>query len=264
MSLHNVEVCHLSYAQVCECVNEQDSLCLCDYAEGYDMLMRKGHNVIWVMNSENAHEASLCEEKISYVVEDYEEAEYDYYLKVWQRYAHIPWDILSTDRCFVKEMDVTDIDALYELYSDKSVCKYMEDLYADEDEELNYIRKYIENIYSYYGFGVWNIYRKEDSRLIGRAGYSFRPGLEYPEIGFMIGAPYQRMGYAYEVCSKILQLGYGQLGFDDVCALVKDGNEASIALLHKLGFTVNSKQPRYITDNEEYICMIKSKKISKE
>ena len=72
--------------------------------------------------------------------------------------------------------------------------------------------------------------------LIGRAGFNFRPGYDEVELGFVIGYPFWRNGYAYEVCSHLLQLGKAVFEFEKVQALVDKENTASICLLEKLGF----------------------------
>ena len=57
-----------------------------------------------------------------------------------------------------------------------------------------------------------------------------------PELGFIIGVPWQRKGYAYEVCSAILKYAKEELDFEKVISFVMEENKASIALCEKLGF----------------------------
>ena len=64
-----------------------------------------------------------------------------------------------------------------------------------------------------------------------------RDGYEEPELGYVIGTEYQRKGYAYEVCKGILKYAGECLGYTQVGALVHRENQASIALLKKLGFS---------------------------
>lgn len=54
------------------------------------------------------------------------------------------------------------------------------------------------------------------------------------ELGYHIFTPYRRQGYAEEVCRIILD--YAEQEYEcPVCAYVETGNEASAALLEKLG-----------------------------
>ena len=184
-----------------------------------------------------------------YAVEGTEDIEWEYLQKVYQRFAKEPWDITQTQRCLIREMCIEDVDDLYELYDSPLVTRYMEGLFPEREQEKQYIQDYIKNVYEYYDFGTWLIHRKEDGRLIGRAGFNYRPGFEEVELGFVIGEPYWRMGYAYEVCSHLLEIGRLVYEFEKVQALVKKENEASICLLKKLGFHYEEE---IVLDGEEY------------
>ena len=69
------------------------------------------------------------------------------------------------------------------------------------------------------------------------------------ELGFVIGEPYWRKGYAYEVCSHLMEIGKCAYEFEKVQALVKKENEASKGLLKKLGFIYIED---ILWDGEEY------------
>ena len=176
--------------------------------------------------------------------------DWEYFNKVYQRFCGEPWSITETARCSIREMAVTDVDELYELYSGPNVTRYMEGLFADREKEVQYIEDYIENIYKYYGFGTWLIHRKEDGKLIGRAGFSYRPGYDEAELGFVISEPFWRQGYAYEVCSHLMKLASDVYELERVQALVKKENTASVGLLEKLGFVQKSMVD---VDGESYL-----------
>lgn len=227
-----------------EYIGQKECLIVCDAYDSYITLSKAHMAILFAASEDNRQELSLfADECPHYVVEDYLEAPADYYIKIYERFVGIPWDIMSTARCNVREMCPSDIDDMYELYEDKSVCRFMEDLFDNRDVELKYINDYIKNIYDYYGFGTWNIYRSSDGRLIGRAGFNYRPDFDSPELGFMIGAKYQHEGYAYEVCHALMELARTELGFDKIYALVHPDNHASLKLLDKLGFIPDSERP---------------------
>lgn len=174
-------------------------------------------------------------------LEDPEEVEEEYLEKVYRRLKGLPWNILETDRCLIRETTPEDVEAFYQIYHDPAITEYMEDLYPEKAAEEAYIREYIEKIYTYYEFGVWTIVEKQSNVVIGRAGFSFRAGYEDPEIGFIIGVPWQRKGFAFEVCKAILDYGRHILHFGTIQALVETGNEASLRLCDKLGFGIVSE-----------------------
>lgn len=173
----------------------------------------------------------------SWLVEDLEEVDRESLELVYRRLAGLPWEILETVRCRVRETTVEDVDSFYRIYAEPSITEYMEDLFADRDEEIAYTRDYIEKVYAFYGYGMWTILEKESGAVIGRAGIIWREGYDVPELGFVIGVPWQRRGYAYEVCEAILRYAKEELGMERMQALVRTGNENSIRLCEKLGFT---------------------------
>ncbi len=172
---------------------------------------------------------------IPYVATDPEELEYTYLLRVWQRYRGIPWKILETDRCVIRETTVEDVEDFYRIYAVPSITKYMEDLFQDPQEEVEYTKTYIEKVYNLYGYGIWTVCLKGDGRVIGRAGVTDREGYEDPELGYMIAAPCQRQGYALEVCRAICTYAREELGFTRLQVLTEPENSASTALCEKLG-----------------------------
>ncbi|MCR4991275.1 MAG: GNAT family N-acetyltransferase [Lachnospiraceae bacterium] len=165
----------------------------------------------------------------------------DYLLKIHQRFNNIPWKILETERLIVRETTVDDVDRFYEIYDDPSTTHYIEPLFENRNEEIEYTKNYIEKVYGFFGYGIWTVINKADGKIIGKAGITDRDGFDAPEIGFVIASEYRRMGYAYEVCEAILDYAQKELGSSTIRALVKPQNDISIHLLENLGFTITRK-----------------------
>ena len=72
---------------------------------------------------------------VDMIVEGFEEVDADFLEKVYQRYHRIPWTILETDRCVIRELTLDDLDALFELYGDGGIDKYTDPLYPYEEEK---------------------------------------------------------------------------------------------------------------------------------
>ena len=174
---------------------------------------------------------------VDMVVEGFEEVDADFLEKMYQRHHRIPWTILETERCVVRELSLDDLEGLFALYADDGMDAYTEPLYPYE-EEKEFQRAYIENMYRYFGYGMWLVFEKETNALIGRAGLEHR---EYNdvvelELGYLIGRKYQGKGYATEVCKAILDYAKENAGFTRINTVIQDGNDVSIALSKKLGF----------------------------
>ena len=56
------------------------------------------------------------------------------------------------------------------------------------------------------------------------------------ELGFAFGRDHQGQGYAAEAATALLRLGFDDLGFHRISAVVVEGNAASTRLLGRLGF----------------------------
>ncbi len=211
-----------------------------DDASCVKLLRQEGWPVLAILHEDNrAQDLSGA----LYACEEPQELDADYMDRVFRRYMRIPWDVLQTERCFIRETVPEDVPFFYKIYSAPSVTQYTEGLYPEIEQEKKYINDYIDNVYSFYNFGVWTIIKDDTDEIIGRAGFSYREGYEEPEIGFVIGVPWQRQGYAEEVCRAVLKYGYEELGFTEVQALVKPDNQASVALCRKLGFELKQEVP---------------------
>ncbi len=211
----------------------------------------------------------------AYAVEKPEELDMDFYEKVYRRERNIPWDILETDRCLVREMIPEDGADFAEMYRNPEISRYMKDFHDDAEGEAKYISEYQQQ-YRFCEYGVWSVVLKETGQVVGRAGFSdvearmgtafitavesnFKagksPGAEadcgaekspmtctraesagIPCLGYMIGVPWQNQGIAYEVCRAILDYAKEELGFEQVQLFVEESNLASLHLSERLGF----------------------------
>lgn len=240
----------MSYFRQIEIDGQDDGgiLFVTDEADTAKKLRERGEAVLVYL-----HEGSRDQDfsEFRFAVEDPEGLEIDYIEKVYRRCKGLPWNVLETDRCLIRETVPEDVEAFYEIYSNPVITEFMEDLYPDKEQEKAYIRDYIEKIYGFYGYGVWTVTEKNSGAVIGRAGFSYREGCDTPELGFVIGAPWQRKGYAGEVCGAILKYGWEELGFEAVQALVEPANEASLRLCDSLGF--RAEQEVFVNGREFFL-----------
>ena len=224
-----------------------ETLYISDHEEITKELLEENANVlVWLHKENRDKNLSFA----PYAVENIEEMDFTYAERIYQRFHNLPWKIAETNRCIIREMTEEDLDAVYEVYEAPSVTKYMEGLYDNREEELEYTRSYIQNAYRFWGYGTWVIERKEDHKVIGRVGFNLRDGYEEVELGFVIMEQEQRKGYAYECCKAVLELGKAEYEFEKVQTLVREGNEASKNLCKKLGFRFSEK---VVEENREYL-----------
>lgn len=228
-----------------------------EYKEKEVLYITDSEKVMRKLQGHNRYTAALLHDNnqeedffgVPYAITDIGEQTFASLEKAYLRLSGQPWTVMETARCIIREMTVDDVDSFYKIYEEPAITRYMENLYEDREEEKEYTKEYIEKIYGFYGYGLWTIVDKGSGEIMGRAGLSWREGFPVPELGFVIASPYQRRGYAYEVCSAIVAYGREELGFGQIQALICKENTASISLCSKLGFvyrdTVEDKGQLY-------------------
>lgn len=233
-------------------IENEEYVILTDEAAIARECSEKGQPYLFLLTEENKHESLPMG---AYCIENIEDVNDDYLDKVYRRAKGLPWQIITTDRLQIREITVEDVPRLYELYADEAVTRYMEPLFPTIEQEEEYTRDYIQNIYHFYGYGMWLITLKESGEVIGRAGLEYKEGFDGLELGFMLGMDYQHKGYAYEACKAVLDYAREELEQTCFYAVVHEENEASLRLCDRLGFQRGTENTReYIPDN--YIRMM--------
>ena len=173
------------------------------------------------------------------VVEGFEEVDFYFLERIYQRKHGLPWRVIETERTYLREMTVEDVDALYEIYAQEGMTDFIEPLCEKREDEIAYTKAYIENMYVYYGYGMWLVCDRENGEIIGRAGLNTQEIEDeiVLEMGYLIRQEYQRQGYAYEVCTAIMDYAKEASGFSELSCLVEEENHPSLGLLQKLGFS---------------------------
>lgn len=89
---------------------------------------------------------------------------------------------------------------------------------------------------------------KSDGRIIGSINLSqiFRAGFQSAYMGYYVGADYARQGYMTEAVGLALDYAFRALKLHRVEANIQPHNQASIALVKRLGFTLEGYSRRYL------------------
>lgn len=177
--------------------------------------------------------------KASYVVYDEEDIDDDLLELVCARKYNEPLVISETGKFIIREMTVGDLPHLYELYQTLSDCPYVEPLYEYEDEKAFTI-KYIENMYGFFGYGLWLVFDKKTGELVARAGIENRSidGQNCQELGYLVKKSCQGKHVAWEVMNHIVDIAKDRFGLEELYICTEKTNNPSIQLALKLGFTL--------------------------
>lgn len=237
-------------------IQPENTLILCDSGERIRTLQKMGFCTAGYSHAGNRSEQFRG---VSYIIQEPDLVDFDSYEKIYERGAGLPWTILKTRRCLVREFTVDDLEGIYSLYDDRARM-FLEPPSEDRAHEREILQAYIERIYGLYGFGHWAVLTRDPAApgtmdplapgtLIGRIGFSAVTadkeaqaaalgvsGID-ADFGFLVAASCRGTGIAQEVCEALLRYGFECLGFLRVSADADPRNGASIRLLQKLGFT---------------------------
>ena len=177
--------------------------------------------------------------KASYVVYDEEDIDDDLLELVCARKYNEPLVISETGKFIIREMTVGDLPHLYELYQTLSDCPHVEPLYEYEDEKAFTI-KYIENMYGFFGYGLWLVFDKKTGELVAREGNENRSidGQNCQELGYLVKKSWQGKHVAWEVMNHIVDIAKDRFGLEELYICTEKTNNPSIQLALKLGFTL--------------------------
>lgn len=106
---------------------------------------------------------------------------------------------------------------------------------SDLTKAGEYIRDSIISSYDKNGFGLYLVELKNHSIPIGLCGILKRDEKNAPDIGFALLPEFYRMGYTLEAAESVLRYAREQLNLPVIRGLVHPENNASRALLKKIG-----------------------------
>ena len=162
--------------------------------------------------------------------------------------------MIETERLFLRKPKKSDAKALLEAYSDPEVMRYIG---LGETFDLEQTRAWLDKALRRWkadGFGHYVIERKEDGRVLGRAGFlvwnpdTWETGTlaelgehSVVELGWMLAREHWENGYAVEAALALRDFGFAELGFTRLISLILRGNDASVRVAEKIG-------SRYVRD----------------
>lgn len=149
-----------------------------------------------------------------------------------------PLSTFETERLILRPTDLRDAPFILELLNTPKWLQYIGDRNVKTlGDAKDYINKKIIPDFERLGYCNYTVIRKEDDVKIGSCGLYDRPGLEGVDIGFAFLPAYEKMGYAYESASRVLEAGVGQYKLKKINAITTKENYLSQKLLEKLGLT---------------------------
>ena len=158
-----------------------------------------------------------------------------HFLKIKDDIKHISENSLFTERLLLRPWDEMDVEKLFELAKEPEIghcCGW--EPHKDIRDSLFALHNFLEVK------EVYAICLKETGRIVGSIGLHFDSRLiknkNECELGFWIGKPHQRNGYAFEAAKEIIRHAFIDLGVRLIWCSYHEGNNKSKGLQEKLGF----------------------------
>lgn len=158
---------------------------------------------------------------------------------------------LQTPRLSLRRFTPGDVDALYRIFSNPAVTKFIGDGQPASREETAIALDSIIRHWTRHGFGRWAIIDRESGELIGCGG--LRSLFGTPELVYLFAEEAWGRGLATEVGREILKYGFEARGFDHIVAITKPDNVASIHVMQKLGMRFEMDATYYGFEVVQYV-----------
>lgn len=142
---------------------------------------------------------------------------------------------LQTSRLLLRPYTAADVDALYRLWTDAAVRKYLwDDEVISRERAAATVAASVADAASR-GFGQWGVCWPATGEVIGFCG--FRPSAEdgVPELLYGLVPSFWGKGLATEAARAVLEFGFDVLDLARVIATTEAPNAASWHVLERLG-----------------------------
>jgi RimJ/RimL family protein N-acetyltransferase len=142
--------------------------------------------------------------------------------------------IIETARLVMRAPSKRDLDGIVELANNAKVAEMTATIphpYTMQDAKA-----WLEKVSSGRGHSMV-LYAKGETRvLVGVAGFGHRGEEHNPEIGYWIGEPHWRQGFATEASRALIDHAFSETDIDALSASCRINNESSRRVIEKCGF----------------------------
>jgi ribosomal-protein-alanine N-acetyltransferase len=180
-------------------------------------------------------------------------------MKAQKPNEHSTYPVIETERLLLRMFRAEDLDAVYHLFSDADVQKYLSVENKRTREQLKVTLKNLVNRWDERGFGVWCVTEKKSAEVIGYCGFQYFENKPEVEIMFAFLKGFWGKGFATEAANASLRFWFEELTLEKMFAATSPGNTASRRVLDKIGmrFVEPSNHYRmelvtYSTSRNEY------------
>ncbi|MFN8201722.1 MAG: GNAT family N-acetyltransferase [Solirubrobacteraceae bacterium] len=147
---------------------------------------------------------------------------------------------LHTDRLEIRPFVLADRAAMQPIYDDPEVMRHI----TGGGDPRGWVASYVRDQRTR-GFTFWAVVERATGDIIGEAGLAPFDDGRRVELGYLLRRDRWGRGLATEAARAILDAAFTDLGAREVMAVVDEGNDASLNVLRKLGFSEVGRRRRH-------------------
>ena len=182
---------------------------------------------------------------------------------IYEIFSNIP--SIRTERLMLRGMRELDAEDMFEYASDPEVTRY---LLWSAHKSLAYTKEYLAYIESRYALGDfydWAITLSDSGKMIGTCGFTKIDTVNHlAEIGYVLNPAYHHMGIAREAADAVMRFGFDTLGLHRIEARFMVGNDASRAVMERLGMTYEGEERDAVFVHGKYVTVRKYARLASD
>ena len=156
-------------------------------------------------------------------------------------FSKIP--VIETERLILREMKKSDTKDMYEYSSNPMTSEF---LLWNVHKDIDFTQDFVNYVISKYKSGEyndWALEHKEDKKMIGTCGFTrIDEENRVAEIGYVLNPDYWGEGLATEAVEAVLKFAFDTMNMHRVEAKFMFGNDASLAVMKKVGMKFEGYQ----------------------
>lgn len=137
--------------------------------------------------------------------------------------------VIETERLILREVEKSDAEFLYSLYSDPEFMRYIAKPVDSVEKVRESIDRIHNNLYAKHGLGIWLVVHKESGESVGYSGYLIQEidGSTEFEIAYGFARKFHGQGLATEAARAVKDWGVREKGLTRIISIVHVDNSRS-------------------------------------
>lgn len=144
---------------------------------------------------------------------------------------------VDTVRLALRRLSPADAPELFRVVGDPTVMRYWAPGADIRVEDTARRIAAIQRHWEEHGFGDWGVVERSTGELIGFAGLHHIQDMAEVNVGYALRRDRWGAGYGTEVCRAALGVGFGELGLEEIVAVIAPQNAASRRLAERCGLS---------------------------